>query len=161
MFALQTDILHHNFTYFSYTSPYQMLYYIWFLLLGIGIYIKLYTLTTKHNKKKTPICHLALLSYLCGGLLPYDINTQNLASSLHVGFSLVAIILVSYILYQIMQSITFTNQYQKIITSMQIGVASAFPIWIINGQINCIIELYALGYVLYIIYQLERVIIDI
>ena len=157
LFATQVKSLQHNFTYFSYTSPYQILYIIWFSTVGIGIYLKLYALVKSLDKQTRIRCHIALLLYYVGCLLPYN-NTQNLFSTLHILFSLIAIILVFLIIYNYLYEIAITDsiRYQKLFSIIQIGLFFFFPICYINGSINIIVELYCLGFLLYVLYCIEK-----
>ena len=158
LFAWQVESLQNNFTYFSYTAPYQMLYFIWLNSLGGFVYIHLYPLAKQVSKKTKWVCHVAMLLFVLGGNIPYQPDTQDIYSTLHVLFSMVSIILVVWIIYRYMQSILQTNHtlYQKLHSIIQIGLLYFIPICFINGNINIIVELYCLGWILYLLYIVEK-----
>lgn len=158
LLASQVESLEHNFTYFSYTPEYQLLYILWFCSLGIFVYYKLQQISKSTNAVPTLICLLTLCTYAIGGLLPYTPNTQDLFSTLHVSFSIVTILLIVYMLYLHIRKLSSRNFEvgQKIFTILQVSSASIIPLVTIVGNINIIIELYCLGTLLYILFKLEN-----
>lgn len=157
LFSSKLPSLQQNFTYFSYTAPYQALYILWLIALGILIYVKILKFSKGLEYKTRSLCHLAFVLYLIGGCLPYTPNTQDFSSTFHIVFSTLSILLVFYILYRYVESIRYrySDIYQKVTTNIQVGILSLIPLFMINGSINIIVELYCLGFTFYTLYLLD------
>lgn len=158
IFAWQVESLQNNFTYFSYTTPYQIPYFIWLSFLGVFIYIKLYHFAKQVSNQTRWLCHVAILLFGIGGFLPYQPNTQDVFSTLHILFSILAMALVIWIICCYIRSIVLTNHtlYQKLIFTTEIGLLYLVPVCFINGSINIIVELYCLGFIFYLLYIIEK-----
>lgn len=158
IFAWQVESLQNNFTYFSYTPPYQIPYFVWLSFLGVLVYTRLFKLAKQVSNQTMWLCHLAIFFFMVGGCLPYQPNTQDIFSTLHILFTVFSIGLVVWIIYRYIQSIVLTNHtlYRKLLFTIEIGLLYLLPVCLINGNINIVVELYCLGFVFYLLSIIEK-----
>lgn len=156
--ALLTGSFQHNFTYLSYTNDYRWLYYIWFVLLATFIYQKLMLLNKKTQSHKQRQIRVLWIVFLIGGLLPYQLQENDVASNLHILFSIVPLLYTIVLLQYYIQTLVYIqfDSFIKLQNLPYTGCAFVVPLLMVTGSINILVEVYMILFVFYVMYHVEK-----
>lgn len=161
VFASFTSSLYNNFTYLSYTTHLQEYYILWIFILATFLLYKVYRLYKQyvpHLKKYTLLIFTSYFSMIIGGLLPYQPNTSDLLSTLHIFLSsagsLLLLVIIEVLLYHL-RFFDFTNA-QKIENYYHWFLSSFVMLAIFLGSITIIVEEYFIFIIFFHLYLIEK-----
>lgn len=161
MLSLKTSWFYNNFTYLSYQDDLRIYYLIWLTLLSLFLLfktIKIYQHFSYFRKREIGLIVISFISMLVGGYLPYHLDSQDLTSTLHIIFSMIAtislLIIIQFLINHLL-SYDF-NIYQKISANYRGQLLILGMLIVMFGSINSIVELFFTFVVLNNLAKIEK-----
>lgn len=158
LISLIFNPMRNNFTALLNTN-YDVLYYVYTLLLIVFLFYKLYKICNQFNLIKLKwLLYLDTACFIIGSFSNYKLESYNFINTIHVLFSLIAtfitIIIIKKLNYQ-----AIINCYENSLTLnryFDFGCLSLAMLAIIFGSINGVLELYFLLIICIDMYNLEK-----